>query len=103
MITSTIDLLFVKSKLHTGTNLSTMENEIIVLAHSCHELFPVVDMAKYLSGDVVLLIRDTTIPFISIILARYFCWIPYHYNLLLVEINMLIRPYIFGRKFTSRK
>ena len=82
LLTPQIDLFFDKSKLHTGTDLSTMEAEVIVLAHSCREFFPVVDMAKDLSGAVVLPIGDTTIPFINIILERYFCWIPYHYNLL---------------------
>ena len=47
-----------------------MEAEVIVLAHSCREFFPVVDMAKGLSGAVVLPIGYTTIPFISIMLAR---------------------------------
>ena len=37
-----------------------MEAEVIVLAHSCCELFPVVDMAKYLSGVVGMPIGDTT-------------------------------------------
>jgi hypothetical protein len=33
------------SKLQTETALSTMEAEIIALAHCCRELFPVVDIA----------------------------------------------------------
>ena len=37
-----------------------MEAEVIVLAHSCHELFAVVDIAKYISGDVGLPIGYTT-------------------------------------------
>ena len=40
------------SKLQTETALSTMEAEIIALAHCCRELFPVVDIVKEL-GDVV--------------------------------------------------
>ena len=58
--------------MHTGTDLSTMEAEVIVLAHSCREFFPVFDMAKYLSGAVRLPIEYTTmnIPFVSIILER---------------------------------
>ena len=60
LLTPQIDLFFGKSKLHTGTDLSTMEAEVIVLAHSCRELFPVVDMAKDLSGAVGLLIGYTT-------------------------------------------
>ena len=46
--------------MQTGTDLSTMEVEVIVLAHSCRELFPVVDIAKDLSGDVRLPIGYTT-------------------------------------------
>ena len=84
LLTPQICLFFGKSKLHTGTDLSTMETEVIVLAHSCHELFPVVYMAKYLTGAAVMPIGDTTIQFVNIMLARYFFWIPYHYNLLLV-------------------
>jgi hypothetical protein len=40
------------SKLQTETALSTMEAEIIALAHCCRELFPVIDIVKEL-GDVV--------------------------------------------------
>ena len=36
------------SKLQTETALSTMEAEIIALAHSCRELFPVLDMVSCL-------------------------------------------------------
>ena len=68
-LTPQIDLFFGKSKLYIGTDLSTMEAEVIVLAHSCREFSPVVDMAKDLSGAVVLPIGYTTIPFISITLA----------------------------------
>ena len=49
-----------QSKLRTGTDLSTMEVEVIVLVHSCCELFPVVDMAKDLIGAVGMPIGDTT-------------------------------------------
>ena len=56
---SQIDLFFGKSKLHTGTDLSTMEAEVIVLAHSFREFFPVVDMAKDLSWAVRLTIWGT--------------------------------------------
>jgi hypothetical protein len=40
------------SKLQTETALSTMEVEIIALAHCCRELFPVVDIVSEV-GDVV--------------------------------------------------
>ena len=35
-----------QSKLQTETALSTMEAEIIALAHSCKELFPIMDMVE---------------------------------------------------------
>ena len=37
-----------------------MEAEVIALAHSCHKLFPIVDMDKYISGEVGLTILYTT-------------------------------------------
>ena len=37
-----------QSKLQSETALSTMEAEIIALAHSCRELFPIMDMLKSL-------------------------------------------------------
>ena len=37
-----------QSKLQTETALSTMEAEIMTLAHSCQELFPVMDMVSML-------------------------------------------------------
>lgn len=40
------------SKLQTETALSTMEAEIIALAHCCRELFPVMDIVKEM-GDVL--------------------------------------------------
>ena len=60
MITFTNSPVLWKSKLHTGNDPSTMEAEVIVLAHSCRELFLVVDMDKYLSGAVGIPIVDTT-------------------------------------------
>ena len=45
------------SKLQTETALSTMEAEIIALAHCCRELFPVIDIVKEL-GSVVGLPTD---------------------------------------------
>jgi len=49
------------SKLQTVTALSTMEAEINALAHSCRELFPVIDMTKALGKAVGLPVGDTTI------------------------------------------
>ena len=52
--------VFWQSKLQTETALSTMEAEIIALAHSCRELFPIIDLTKLLGGAVGLPIGDTT-------------------------------------------
>ena len=49
-----------QSKLQTETALSTMEAEIIALAHSCKELFPIMDMVEFLGKEVGLPIQDTT-------------------------------------------
>ena len=49
------------SKLQTETALSTMESEINALAHSCRELFPIIDITKSLGQAVGLPIGDTTI------------------------------------------
>ena len=38
-----------KSKLQRETALSTMEAKIVVLAHSCRELFPIMDMVESMS------------------------------------------------------
>jgi hypothetical protein len=46
------------SKLQTETALSTMEAEIIALAHCCRELFPVVDIVKELGKVVGLAAED---------------------------------------------
>ena len=48
------------SKLQQETALSTMEAEIIALAHSCRELFPIIDMTNSLGEAIGLPIRDTT-------------------------------------------
>ena len=45
------------SKLQTKTALSTMEAEIVALAHCCRKLFPVCDIVKEV-GDVVGLATD---------------------------------------------
>jgi hypothetical protein len=45
------------SKLQTETALSTMEAEVIALAHCCRELFPVMDIVKEV-GEVVGLETD---------------------------------------------
>ena len=49
------------SKFQTETALPTMESEINALAHSCRELFPIIDIKKSLGQAVGLPIGDTTI------------------------------------------
>ena len=49
-----------QSKLQTETALSTMEAEIVALAHSCRELFPIMDMVTLLGTRVGLLLKETT-------------------------------------------
>ena len=49
--------------MQTETALSTMESEINALAHSCRELFPIIDITKPLGQAVGLQIGDTTINF----------------------------------------
>ncbi len=41
-----------QSKLQTETALSTMEAEVVALAHSCRELFPIMDMVSMLGEKV---------------------------------------------------
>ena len=53
--------IFWASKLQTETSLSTMEAEINALAHSCRELFPIIDITISLGQSVGLPIGDTTI------------------------------------------
>ena len=48
------------SKPQTETALSTMDAEINVLAHSCRELFPIIDLVKSVGKVVGLPIRETT-------------------------------------------
>ena len=38
------------------TALSTMESDIVDLAHNCRELFPMIDMTKYIGKSVRLTI-----------------------------------------------
>ena len=40
------------SKLQTETSLSTMESEIIALAHCCQEMFPIIDITQSLGKSV---------------------------------------------------
>ena len=47
-------------KLQTETALSTMESEINALAHSCRELFPIIDITRSLGQAVGLTIGETT-------------------------------------------
>jgi hypothetical protein len=49
-----------QSKLQTQTAQSTMEAEIIALAHSCRELFPIMDMSCALGAAVGLPVGETT-------------------------------------------
>ena len=48
------------SKLQTKTAMSTMELYINALAHSCRELFPIIDITISLGKSVGLPIGDTT-------------------------------------------
>jgi hypothetical protein len=49
-----------QSKLQTETALSTMESEIIALAHCCRELFPIIDITKSLGDAMNLPIGETS-------------------------------------------
>ena len=44
--------MLAKSSLQSISALSTMEAEILALAHACQELFPIMDLAEFL-GSVV--------------------------------------------------
>ena len=46
------------SKLQTETAFSTMEAEIIALAHGCRELFPVIDIVSEVGNVVGLVSKD---------------------------------------------
>ena len=48
------------SKLQAETALSTMEAEIISMAHCCRELFPIINITTSLGKAVVLPMGDTT-------------------------------------------
>ncbi len=48
-----------QSKLQTETALSTMEAEVIALAHCCRELFPIMDMVSLLGTKVGLPVSGT--------------------------------------------
>ena len=50
-----------QSKLQTETALSTMEAEIVAMAHSCKELFPVIDLTISLAQALGLAVGETTI------------------------------------------
>ena len=49
-----------QSKLQTETVLSTMEAEIVVLAHSCQELFLIMDMVSSIGPAIGLEVGDTS-------------------------------------------
>ncbi len=50
-----------QSKLQTETALSTMEVEIVALAHSCCELFPIMDGVSIMGKAIGLPVGNTTI------------------------------------------
>ncbi len=50
-----------QSKLQSETALSTMEAEIVALAHSCHELFPIMDGVSIMGKAIGLPVGNTTI------------------------------------------
>jgi hypothetical protein len=50
-----------QSKLQTETALSTMEAEIIALAHSCKELLPIIDLVAFLGQTVGLPVKEAVI------------------------------------------
>jgi hypothetical protein len=54
------------SKLQTETALSTMEAEIIALAHCCWELFPVMDIVAEVGKAVGLETKDLTTMHVSV-------------------------------------
>ncbi len=50
-----------QSNLQTETTLSTMEAEIVALAHSCCELFPIMDGVSIMGKAISLPVGNTTI------------------------------------------
>jgi hypothetical protein len=54
------------SKLQTETALSTMEAEIIALAHCCRELFPVMDIVKEMGDALNLPTKEMSTMYVSI-------------------------------------
>ena len=58
--------MFWMSKLQTETALSTIEAEIIALAHCCWELFPIMDQLAELGEIVGLKTKDLTTMKVSI-------------------------------------
>ena len=57
--------MLAKSSLQSISALSTMEVEILVLAHACQVLFPIMDLAEFL-GSVVGLPTEPTSMQVSI-------------------------------------
>ncbi|KAL7477223.1 hypothetical protein ACHAW6_003036, partial [Cyclotella cf. meneghiniana] len=49
-----------QSKFQTETALSTMEAEIVELAHSCRQLFPIMDMVSMLGEKIGLPVSEAT-------------------------------------------
>ncbi len=50
-----------QSKLQSETALSTMEAEIVALAHSCCELFPIMDGVSIMGKAIGIPVGNTTI------------------------------------------
>ncbi len=50
-----------QSKLQSETALSTMEAEIVALAHSCSKLFPIMDGVSIMGKTIGLPVGNTTI------------------------------------------
>ncbi len=50
-----------QSKLQSETTLSTMEAEIVALAHSCCKLFPIMDGVSIIGKAIGLPVGNTTI------------------------------------------
>ena len=65
MITLNGAPMLTKSSLQSISALSTMEAEILALAHACQELFPIMDLTEFL-GSVVGLPTEPTSMQVSI-------------------------------------
>ena len=89
-----------QSKLQSETAVSTMEPDVIVLAHTWRELLPIMDMIAVL-GEAVGLQKDLTtmnVSIMKIILEHWFCQRHYYLSTHLEEIIMLSRPFSFVKR-----